>query len=71
MLLKNKCALDAGKIIKEAWERKTEVHFKAATDIVTETDKQCENLIMSKIRDRFPEHLFVAEEVRLGPSTRS
>mmetsp|Transcript_973 Transcript_973/g.1335 ORF Transcript_973/g.1335 Transcript_973/m.1335 type:complete len:269 (-) Transcript_973:33-839(-) len=56
------CAVEAGKVIKEAWHRPTHVQFKAATDLVTETDKACENLIMSTISKNWPEHKFIAEE---------
>jgi len=56
------CAKEAGDIVKRAWTSKTEIHFKAATDLVTETDKQCEQLIMNKIQKEFPTHKFIAEE---------
>lgn len=45
------CALEAGAIIKEAFYEKKDVLFKASTDLVTKTDKECENLIMNKVMD--------------------
>lgn len=40
------------------------VEFKGATDLVTETDKACEELIISTLKSKFPDHVFVGEEVR-------
>ncbi len=31
-------------------------------DLVTETDKKCEEIIFSSIRDAFPDHKFIGEE---------
>jgi myo-inositol-1(or 4)-monophosphatase len=59
-------ATEAGKVIREAFHsEKQGVVFKDAVDLVTATDKQVEEFVMSKIQERFPDHLFVAEEVRL------
>jgi inositol-phosphate phosphatase/L-galactose 1-phosphate phosphatase len=31
-------------------------------DLVTETDKKCEELILGRIREAFPDHKFIGEE---------
>eukprot|EP01127_Copromyxa_protea_P002147 TRINITY_DN12033_c0_g1_i1.p1 TRINITY_DN12033_c0_g1~~TRINITY_DN12033_c0_g1_i1.p1 ORF type:complete len:269 (-),score=72.47 TRINITY_DN12033_c0_g1_i1:84-890(-) len=56
-------AKEAGAVIKEAFYREKQgLVFKDAVDLVTATDKHVEEFVMSKIRERYPDHLFVAEE---------
>lgn len=31
-------------------------------DLVTETDKKCEEIVFSSIREAFPDHKFIGEE---------
>eukprot|EP01119_Soliformovum_irregulare_P023408 TRINITY_DN8164_c0_g1_i1.p1 TRINITY_DN8164_c0_g1~~TRINITY_DN8164_c0_g1_i1.p1 ORF type:complete len:271 (+),score=66.13 TRINITY_DN8164_c0_g1_i1:1-813(+) len=57
-----KIAEEAGKFIQDAWGSRKDVQFKATTDLVTETDKKSEELIMSRIREKYPDHKFIAEE---------
>ena len=41
-----------------------------AVDLVTETDKHCEAVILSKIQSAFPDHKFIGEEgsaAQVGP----
>ncbi|KAL4534484.1 hypothetical protein Ndes2526A_g05380 [Nannochloris sp. 'desiccata'] len=52
----------AGKIIIAAWDQPRKIEHKGAVDLVTETDKQCENLIFGAIRTAFPTHKFIGEE---------
>lgn len=57
-------AKQGGKIAKEALEkdhRKAE-HKESTSDLVTETDKKVEELIISSLRQRFPKHKFIGEE---------
>jgi len=60
--LAKSCALEAGAIIRDAWKKPTIVEYKAATDLVTETDKRIEETVIHNIRRRYPSHCFVAEE---------
>lgn len=61
----------AGALISEAWKQpSSRVEFKGTTDLVTETDKACEELIMSTLKQKFPSHLFVGEEVRFSDGRR-
>ena len=56
-------ATDAGALIRAAWSRGKKVDVKAGpADLVTETDKACEQLIFQRIRGYFPGHRFVGEE---------
>ena len=43
--------------------------FKGSRDPVTRVDKESENLIVSRIRDSFPDHAIIAEESYLGEET--
>eukprot|EP01129_Flabellula_baltica_P017139 TRINITY_DN9409_c0_g1_i1.p1 TRINITY_DN9409_c0_g1~~TRINITY_DN9409_c0_g1_i1.p1 ORF type:complete len:268 (-),score=46.48 TRINITY_DN9409_c0_g1_i1:38-841(-) len=55
-------AKQAGVVVKDAFYAKKDITFKGAVDVVTETDKAVERMIMDGIRDVYPDHLFVAEE---------
>lgn len=58
----------AGDLILTAFKQpSSRVHFKQATDLVTDTDRACEEVVLSTLRQKFPTHLFVGEEVCLGP----
>lgn len=55
-------ALAAGEIIAEAWDKEKNVEHKGTVDLVTATDKACEDLIMTRLKEVFPEHCFIGEE---------
>ncbi|KAL3678619.1 hypothetical protein R1sor_021575 [Riccia sorocarpa] len=56
-------AKQAGAIIREKSGRATEVDRKSSrTDLVTEVDKACENLIFSEVQAVFPHHRWLGEE---------
>lgn len=54
----------AGGVIQENLGKisKEDVHLKKASDFVTRVDKESEEVIISVIRERFPDHHFLAEE---------
>lgn len=55
----------AGELILTAFKQPvSRVHFKDATDLVTDTDRACEEVVLSTLKKKFPSHLFVGEEVR-------
>lgn len=57
------CARSAGQIIAEAFKQPKRVEAKgSATDLVTDTDKKAEELILAKIKAAFPSHKFIGEE---------
>ncbi|PSC69083.1 Inositol monophosphatase 3 [Micractinium conductrix] len=56
-------AREAGAVIAAAWNAPKQVDTKAGdADLVTETDKKCEALILERISAAFPAHKFIGEE---------
>ena len=55
-------ALAAGSLLRHYFERKVAFEFKADFDLVTEADKASEQLVVERLRARFPGHGIVAEE---------
>jgi myo-inositol-1(or 4)-monophosphatase len=57
-------ALEAGKFLKEGVGKLLEVErkFGQETNLVTQIDKQTEEIIINKIRAKYPDHDFLAEE---------
>jgi len=55
-------ANEAGAMLREAFDRPKTISYKGEVDLVTESDKRSESIIISKIRSRFPEHAIRAEE---------
>lgn len=58
-------ALLAGGAIRDAWPHKAqqvESTKSSQTDLVTETDKLCEELVIKLLRERFPDHSIIGEE---------
>ena len=62
--LAQEAALKAGDIIIEK-QGKAEITEKGKNNLVTEADYDAEELIINMIRDRFPNHQFMAEETDL------
>ncbi|KAK9842701.1 hypothetical protein WJX74_000846 [Apatococcus lobatus] len=58
----SRAALQAGEVITAAFSEQKAVEFKGKVDLVTETDKQCEKLILTALRQAFPSHHFIGEE---------
>lgn len=54
----------AGTQIRAAWLQQSEVKATKsnATDLVTETDQRCEDLIISLLKQKFPQHQIIGEE---------
>lgn len=57
-----KAGKEAGQVIKEAWDKPRSIEHKGAIDLVTETDKECENLIRGILCGEFPDHAMIGEE---------
>ncbi len=55
-------ALDAGKLLMDKLRSGFKVAHKGETDLVTEADLAAEKLIVSNIREAFPDHAILAEE---------
>jgi myo-inositol-1(or 4)-monophosphatase len=55
-------AREAGEVLRRDFDRPKKISYKGEVDIVTESDKRSEAIIVAKIRDRFPDHAIIAEE---------
>jgi myo-inositol-1(or 4)-monophosphatase len=55
-------AREAGAILRDGYERPKEIEYKGEVDLVTESDRRSEELVVSRLRDSFPDHGIVAEE---------
>jgi len=64
-------ARDAGAILSAEMARPKQISYKGDVDLVTETDKRSEELIVARIRNHFPQHAIVAEEGGEGSVAKS
>ena len=55
-------ALAAGAVMRLNYEKPHEITMKGTIDPVTETDYQCQEIIIGMIHQAFPDHGFLAEE---------
>ena len=55
-------AREAGAIIAAAMDRPKTISYKGEVDLVTETDKKSEAVILQRLRSEFPAHAIIAEE---------
>ena len=65
-------AREAGAILREGYGRAHRPERKGRIDLVTEYDRRSEDLLLRRLRERFPDHAVLAEESGVheaGPST--
>jgi myo-inositol-1(or 4)-monophosphatase len=55
-------AREAGATLRAEFDRPKKISYKGEVDIVTESDKRSESIILSKLRNHFPNHAIIAEE---------
>ncbi|MCM0083726.1 inositol monophosphatase [Geomonas sp. Red32] len=55
-------AREAGAVQREELYREHDITLKGAVDLVTEVDRRCEELIVARLKNAFPDHRFLAEE---------
>src|SRR5271170_7240189 len=55
-------AREAGAILRAELDRPKKISYKGEVDIVTESDRRSEELIVTRLRKCFPDHAIVAEE---------
>jgi myo-inositol-1(or 4)-monophosphatase len=55
-------AHEAGKILREEFDRPPQIAYKGEADLVTQADKRSERLIVERLTKYFPDHGIVAEE---------
>ena len=64
-------AHEAGAVLLAEHSRPQKISYKGDVDLVTETDKRSEALIVGRLRREFPEHRIVAEEGSSGAAAVS
>jgi myo-inositol-1(or 4)-monophosphatase len=55
-------ARQAGAILRDDFQRPKQISYKGEVDIVTESDRRSEALIVSRLRQHFPDHAIIGEE---------
>lgn len=55
-------AREAGAMLRAEFSRPKRISYKGEVDIVTESDRRAEAMIVGRLRHRFPEHAIIAEE---------
>lgn len=60
-------ARSAGRFLREAFTRPRHVGRKGPKDLVTDADRRAEQLILTCIRNHFPDHRILAEETGVLP----
>jgi myo-inositol-1(or 4)-monophosphatase len=55
-------AQEAGKILREEFDRPAQISYKGDVDLVTQADKRSEEAIVARLTKYFPEHSIAAEE---------
>src|SRR6202166_1267802 len=55
-------AREAGKILREEFDRPPQISYKGDVDLVTQADRRSEAAIVARLTKYFPEHAIVAEE---------
>lgn len=53
---------EASAMLRATWREAKTVEYKGAVDIVTETDRAIEAVVLAHLQSAFPDHLIVAEE---------
>ena len=53
---------EAGEILKDGFGKEHQISYKGPINLVTEIDRQSEDLLVGRIRGEFPKHSIVAEE---------
>jgi myo-inositol-1(or 4)-monophosphatase len=55
-------AREAGAVLREGFDRPKTISYKGEVDLVTESDRRSEQLVVARLQERFPDHAIVAEE---------
>eukprot|EP00249_Psilotum_nudum_P014925 c25071_g1_i1 orf=411-1496(-) len=55
-------AKKGAEVIMAAVDKPRVIGYKGTTDLVTDTDKLCEQVILAAVKKRFPDHLILGEE---------
>ncbi len=55
-------AREAGRFLKQSLDESREIYYKGTLDLVTEADRQSQEMIFARLSASFPEHDFLGEE---------
>src|SRR5580658_2075482 len=55
-------AREAGAILRREFDRPKKISYKGEVDIVTESDRRSEEIIVERLKEHFPDHAIIAEE---------
>ncbi len=61
---------EAATRLRAAFRSSKHIDYKSPIDLVTETDREVEALVVDRLHDAFPDHLIVAEEAASGSALR-
>jgi myo-inositol-1(or 4)-monophosphatase len=64
-------AREAGALLLADFDRPKHISYKGEVDLVTESDRRSEALILGRLRSHFPQHAIVAEEGGAGAAAPS
>jgi myo-inositol-1(or 4)-monophosphatase len=64
-------AREAGALLEERWNTTYEIRSKGFRNIVTEIDLAAEELILGRLRERFPDHAITSEEAGADAHVRA
>jgi len=64
-------AREAGELARELFSKPIEIKLKGKQDYITEADGQVERMIISRLKDRFPQDAFLGEEGGASHSGKS
>ncbi|OMO76932.1 Inositol monophosphatase [Corchorus capsularis] len=62
-------AKKAGEIIRKGFYQTKHVEHKGQVDLVTETDKSCEDTVFNHLKEHYPSHKFIGEETTAACGT--
>ncbi|MGC2330329.1 MAG: inositol monophosphatase family protein [Candidatus Acidiferrales bacterium] len=55
-------AREAGAVLRKEFDRPKKISYKGEVDIVTESDRRSEEIIVARLQEHFPGHAIIAEE---------
>jgi myo-inositol-1(or 4)-monophosphatase len=64
-------AREAGTLLLAEFDRPKNITYKGEVDIVTESDRRSEEIVVGRLRRYFPQHEIVAEEESGGPTGKA
>lgn len=62
---------EAGALLRARWRHAKTVQYKGAVDLVTESDREVEALVVGRLQHAFPDHLIIAEEATGAATLRA